>query len=170
MFVFLLLSFKNSVYVLCTSPLSNIWFVNIFSYVKLPFQFLSFFLSFFHCTCGIWKFLGRKSSLSQSCDLCYSRSNAGPLTYSDGPRIKPVSQNFQDAANPTVLQLRTLFSFFMVFFEAKKVFNFDEVKFRYFIFVACASGVIPKKLLLNSWSWRFTCFFFYAFYIFRSCI
>ena len=36
-----------------------------------------------------------------------------------------------------------------------QLFNFDEVEFIFFLFVACAFGVISKKLLPNLRSCRF---------------
>ena len=69
--------------------------------------FLYIFLSFFGCTCGIWKFLGEGSSRRCSCrpssqpQQCRIRatsvtytsacSNAGSLTHLARPRIKPTS-------------------------------------------------------------------------------
>ena len=38
------------------------------------------FFFFFGCTCGVWKFPGRRSNLSCSYDLCHRYSNAGSLT------------------------------------------------------------------------------------------
>ena len=49
LFMFLLLSFESYLYILDTSPLSDMWFMNIFSQ---SFHFLSFFFWPHHVACG----------------------------------------------------------------------------------------------------------------------
>ena len=50
------------------------------------------------------KFPGQGSDLNHSCDPRRSCSNARSLTHRTGPRIQPVSQGSQDAADPFVPQ------------------------------------------------------------------
>ena len=50
-----------------------------------------------------------------------------------------------------------IYSWYRSVLWCPKVFNFDEVQYiTYFSFVACANGVILKKLLPDPRSWRFT--------------
>ena len=88
LFIFLWLKYKDFS-ILGTSPSTDTWFVNIFSYsvgcLSLSWKcFLlckSFkFVLFFGCTCGMWKFLGQGSKLCHSSGLCCCNGIARFLT------------------------------------------------------------------------------------------
>ena len=53
---------------------------------------------------GHMEFLGQGSDPSHNFDLSCRCSNAGSLTHSAGPEIKPGSQHSQEAAVPTAPQ------------------------------------------------------------------
>ena len=58
------------------------------------------------------KFLGQRSDLRCSCDLCHSCGNAKSLTHSVGLGIKPASQRSRGATNPVVPQWELYYYYF----------------------------------------------------------
>ena len=57
--------------------------------------FFFFFLSFFGCTRGIWKFPGQGVNPNHSYDQCHGCGIAGSLTLRTGPRIELASPQRQ---------------------------------------------------------------------------
>lgn len=84
------------------STLYGLWFIRFPPLLAHHFfSFLFFFLA------ALWhmEILGQGSDPSHSCDLSYSRGNAGSLIHCAGPGIEPaVSQCSRGAADPTAPQ------------------------------------------------------------------
>ena len=57
----------------------------------------SFFFFLFWLPRGIWKFLGQRSDLSFSCDLCHSCCNTGSLTHCAEREVKPALQRYRQS-------------------------------------------------------------------------
>ena len=55
----------------------------------------SFFFFLFWLPPGIWQFLGQRSDLSFSCDLCHSCCNTGSLTHCAEREVKPALQRYR---------------------------------------------------------------------------